>query len=434
MSAPRRLRAAPEPVTGTVEVPGSKSIANRALVVAALADGDSVLVNVPDGDDTAAMMSCLDGLGVEIETDGGVATVAGTGGVVRPRTDRLDARLAGTTSRFVTAMAALADRAVVIDGDPPLRARPMAELHDALAELGATVTDEEVTGRLPVSVGGPLRRGGTVRMRGDVSSQFVTALMLIAPLLEGGMRIELTTPLVSLPYVRLTAALMAAFGVGGIDVGDRLIAVPPGRYTGRRYDIEPDATSASYPLAIAAVRGGAVTVPRLATISHQGDAAFVDLLAEMGCDVETAGDAVTVRRRPEQELSGIDVDMAGVSDLVPTVAAIAVTASTPTTVRGVGFIRGKESDRLGDLAVELAKTGARINDAADGLLIEPVCNGAADLHGATLATHHDHRLAMAFAVLGSAVDGIVVDDPDVVTKSWPGFWDAYAELCGGPMR
>jgi len=303
----------------------------------------------------------------------------------------------------------------------------MAQLHEALTTLGAVVESADVAGRLPVTVTGPLRRGGIVRMRGDVSSQFVTALMLIAPLLERGVTIELTSPLVSLPYVRLTAAVMDAFGVAGVDVSDVAVAVPPGRYAGTSFAVEPDASSASYPLAVAAVCGGTVTVPGLATTSLQGDIAVLDLLGAMGCDVTSSGGAVTVGRAAQRPLRGLDVDLSATSDLVPTIAAVAVTAATPTTIRGVGFIRAKESDRLGDLAAELARTGAGVVPTDDGLRVEPV-GGAGGLHGAVLHTHHDHRLAMAFAVLGAAVDGIGVDEPEVVSKSWPGFWEAYESL------
>jgi 3-phosphoshikimate 1-carboxyvinyltransferase len=433
----RQLRAAGGPVDASVAVPGSKSIANRALVTAALARGDSALVNVPDGDDTVAMLRCLAGLGVDVGVDvavdgggdAGAVSVVGTGGRLQPRAERLDAGLAGTTSRFVTALAALADRPVVVDGDQPLRARPMAQLHEALAALGATVEPGATTGRLPVTITGPLRRGGTVAMRGDVSSQFVTALMLIGPLLDGGLRIELTSPLVSLPYVRLTAAVMQAFGVTGVEVSEMVVAIPAGRYSGTSFDVEPDASAASYPLAVAAVCGGRVTVPGLTIASTQGDIAVLDLLAAMGCDVGSDGRSVSVARPLQRSLRGIDVDMSATSDLVPTIAAVAATASTPTTIRGVGFIRAKESDRLGDLAAELARTGADVTTTEDGLHIEPV-GGASGLHGAVLGTHHDHRLAMSFAVLGTAVDGIGVADPGVVSKSWPGFWEAFDSLVG----
>ena len=428
----KRLRAATGPVQGIVAVPGSKSIANRALVAAALAHGDSRLTNVPDGDDTAAMVRCLADLGVRIEAaHNGFVLVGGGGGHLDPRTSRLDARLAGTTSRFVTALAALADRPVTIDGDPPLRTRPMGELHEALGRLGAHIAYGEAPGRLPVTVTGPLRRGGTVRLRGDVSSQFVTALMLVGPLLDGGVHIELTSPLVSLPYVRLTAAVMAEFGVADVEVAADRVVVAPGRYVGATFAVEPDASSASYPWAIAAGCGGSLTVAGLRRDSGQGDIAVVELLAAMGCTVTFDERSTTVARSPEHPLLGIDVDMAATSDLVPTIAALATMASTPTTIRGVGFIRAKESDRLGDLVDELAKTGANVHETTDGLRVDPLPDGAGGLHGAVLNTHHDHRLAMAFAVLGACVDGISIDDPSVVAKSWPGFWTTYEALLAG---
>lgn len=422
MTDRRVLRAATRPVHGTVDVPGSKSIANRALAIAALAEGDSEVTGVPDGDDTTAMLACLVGLGVTIDAQDAVCFVSGRGGRFAGGAS-LHAGLAGTTSRFVTALAALADGSVSIDGDPPLRGRPMGDLHDALASLGATIESREQRGHLPITITGPIA-GGTVALRGDVSSQFITALMLIGPMLEGGLTIDLTTPLVSVPYVRLTAAVMRDFGAGRVDVDDRRITVAPGRYVGRTYAIEPDASSASYPLAVAAVRGGSATINGLTTASDQGDIAVLELLVRMGCIAVSTASDTTLGRDAGQPLLGIDVDMADVSDLVPTIAAVAVTASTPTTIRGVGFIRAKESDRLGDLAAELGKTGAAIEVTNDGLHIEPVD----ELHGARLDTHHDHRLAMAFAVLGSVVDGIVVNDPGVVSKSWPGFWRAYDEL------
>jgi 3-phosphoshikimate 1-carboxyvinyltransferase len=412
-----KLRTAARPLDAVVTVPGSKSIANRALVCAALAAGESRLLGVPAGDDTAAMVDCLRGLGVTVRLAGEDAVVAGSGGHLDATGVTLDARLAGTTSRFVTAVAALAPGPVTIDGGPPLRRRPMGPLHRALVDLGAAIT-AVTPGCLPVTVRGPLSTGGTVALAGDVSSQYLTGLMLIGPLLDGGLRLRLTTPLVSSPYLRLTAAVMASFGAHDVDVGSDEIIVPASRYRGTEMLIEPDASSASYPLAMAAVAGGRVQVRGLRRTSAQGDAAFADLLGRMGCTVVDEPAGIAVERDPAQPLTGIDVDMADVSDLVPTLAAVAVTATTPSTITGVGFIRSKESDRLGDLATELGTLGAGVIVQPDGLRIEP----AGPLRGARLGTHHDHRLAMAFGVLGTAVPGVEVLDPDVVSKSWPDFW------------
>lgn len=409
------------PVDAVAVVPGSKSIANRALVIAALAEGDSELRNVPDGDDTAALVAGLTALGVAVTADDGVAVVSGTGGRFEPVAGddpvRVDAKLAGTTSRFLTALAALVPGGVTVDGDPPLRRRPMGPLHEALAQLGVTVDAPEGPGTLPATITGPLTTGGRVSLSGHVSSQYLTALMLIGPLLDGGLRIELTSPLVSVPYVRLTARVMAAFGARDVAMTEREIWVGPGRYAGRTFEIEPDASTASYPLAIAAVAGGRVVVDGLTADSAQGDAALVDLLIGMGCR-PTPGTDLGVERDPAVPLTGIDADLADVSDLVPTLAAIAATASSASHFTGIGFIRAKESDRLGDLATELGKLGAAITVEDDGLLIEP-----ATLHGDELLDpHHDHRLAMAFGVLAAVLPGIRVTDPDVVTKSWPGYW------------
>ncbi len=425
MSSTRSVTTAAGPVDAVVDVPGSKSIANRALVCAALADGDSVLDGMPDGDDTVAMAACLSALGVGVTVDGATVLVAGSGGVLTATDVRLDAALAGTTSRFVTAVAALAPGPIVVDGGPPLRRRPMGPLHDALRQLGAAAASAEAPGTLPVTVTGPLTTGGTVRLAGDVSSQYLTALMLIGPRLEGGVTLELTTPLVSAPYVQLTASVMSAFGVDGVDVSDDRIVVPPGRYRGRTFTVEPDASSASYPLALAAVAGGRVRIRGLSRDSAQGDVAFAELLVRMGCR-SLDGTEVGVERDLHQPLVGVDIDMADVSDLVPTLAAVAATASTPTRIRGVGFIRDKESDRLGDLADGLSTLGAHVEVVDDGLRIAP-----AALHGGIVATHHDHRLAMAYGVVGAVVPGVRVSDPDVVSKSWPGYWDVRDAVVAG---
>jgi 3-phosphoshikimate 1-carboxyvinyltransferase len=420
-----RLAAATHPLDAVVTVPGSKSIANRALACAALAVGESRLRGLPGGDDTVAMVECLRrlGIGVEADDDDDAAAVIGSGGSIDAADVTLDAGLAGTTSRFVTAIAALAAGPVTVDGAPGLRRRPMGPLHQALTDLGATVVASE--GRLPVTVRGPLH-GGEVAVPGDVSSQFLTALMLVAPLLDGGLRVRLTTPLVSVPYVRLTAAVMASFGVDGVAISDDTIAVGPGTYRGTDLAIEPDASSASYPLAMAAAAGGRVQVRGLHRTSGQGDVLFAELLGRMGCAVDDEPDGLAVSRDPAMPLIGLDVDLGDVSDLVPTVAAVAVLASTPTTIRGVAFIRAKESDRLGDLAAELSALGAAVTVRPDGLRVEPV----GSLHGGELGTHHDHRLAMAFGVVGTAVPGVAVRDPGVVAKSWPGFWTVREAVVG----
>lgn len=410
------------PIDAVVEVPGSKSVANRALVCAALADGETRLTDVPDGDDTEAMLDCLTRLGLEVGRDGTAVRIVGGLGKFRSGPLTLPTRLAGTTSRFITAVAALGPGPYTIDGFEPLRRRPMAPLHEALVAMGALVEPSGAPGHLPVTIQGPFDvTVDEVQLRGDVSSQYLTALMLIAPYMPDGLRFVLTTPLVSRPYVRLTAAVMETFGVPGVEMGDRIISVPAGRYVPRSYAVEPDASSASYPLAAAAICGGTVRVPGLTHTSTQGDAAFCHVLARMGCEVTQDGSGTTVTRRGR--LRGITIDLSDLSDLVPTLAVVAAFADEPTDIHGVGFIRNKESDRLTDLCAELRKAGIDADDNPDGLIVRP-----SKPHTATLATHQDHRLAMAFALVGLGASGIIVENPDVVSKSWPEFWTMIESL------
>ncbi|MDX2380061.1 MAG: 3-phosphoshikimate 1-carboxyvinyltransferase [Acidimicrobiia bacterium] len=428
MTTAIRVQRADGPIVADVRVPPSKSVANRALICAALVDGESEIVGLAPGDDTTAMLECLRRLGIAIgieERDGeAVALVAGCGGALVDGPLELHAGLAGTTSRFVTALAALGRGPYTVDGHPPLRERPMGPLHDSLRALGVQLESGEQRGRLPVTISGPPGGADAIVMPGDVSSQYVTALMLVAPHVPGGIRLGISTELVSRPYIELTRTVMEAFGVRDVEVAARHVFVAPGEYLPTSFVVEPDASSASYPLGAAAMVGGAVKVAGLGSVSAQGDATFAALVQRMGCTVAVGADHTVVMRRRDEPLRGIDVDMADISDLVPTIAVLATQAVTPTRITGVGFIRSKESDRLGDLASELCKTGADVTVEEDGLLIRPTDL----LSGAVLETHHDHRLAMAFGILGLAVDGIEVTDPDVVAKSWPAYWDVLASI------
>ncbi len=429
-NGPVAVRRADAAIIADVAVPPSKSIANRALICAALADGESRVTGLAPGDDTAAMIECLETLripvGIHADRASGLrsAIVVGSGGELATGPLTLHTQLAGTTSRFITALAALGPGPYTIDGDPPLRRRPMAPLHDSLRALGARIEPDGEWGQLPVTVSGPLHGADAIVMPGDVSSQYVTALMLIAPLVPGGLRLGLSTELVSRPYVEITRSVMAAFGMSEIEVEHRHVHVSPGRYEPTEYRVEPDASSASYPLAAAAMVGGAVKVAGLGRASLQGDAAFVDVLAEMGCSTTVGDHDTVVMRRRDEPLRGLELDMSDISDLVPTVAVLATQATTPTRITGVGFIRAKESDRLGDLAAELNKTGAQVTVDDGGITVTPVDL----LHGARLDTHHDHRLAMAFGLLGLVVDGISIEAPEVVSKSWPDYWAMLEQL------
>lgn len=413
------------PIDATVVLPGSKSITNRALVCAALADGPSTLRGVLWADDTEAMLEALRALGLGLDRVGPDTVV------VRPvqrwavPPAPLDARMSGTTSRFLLPLLALDGATRTLDGDEQLRARPMGPSFDALRALGATIDDGPHPGRLPVRVAGPLR-SGAVALAADESSQFLSGLLLSAPAIDGGLRVTITTDLVSGPYVDLTVAVMTAFGASVSADGSAWV-VAGGGYRATDYRIEPDASAASYLMALAAVTAGRITIEGLHRDSLQGDVAFADVLADMGAKVTWHDDAVTVEGTGH--LRGLDVDMEAISDTVPTLAVVAALAEGPTTIRGVGFIRAKESDRIAGPVTELQRVGLPAEQHGDGLTIAPV--DRARLRPAVIETYRDHRMAMAFAVLGLAVPGIRIADPRCVDKTFPGYWDLLAALRAG---
>jgi 3-phosphoshikimate 1-carboxyvinyltransferase len=404
----RPLSAAPD---ATVRPPGSKSITNRALICAALASGHSVLRGALFADDTRAMLAAVAALGAGVRTDeaAAVVEVTGAGPAAASLPARVNARQSGTTSRFILPVLALGAAEHVVDGDAQLRARPFGPLIDALGQIGVRVRALGEPGRLPLAVTGPAR-GGPVELPGDVSSQFLSGLLLAAPLMAHGLDVRLTSPQVSLPYVRMTGAVMGCFGVG--TDGTR---VTPAVYRATDFAIEPDASAASYFLAAAAIAGGRVTIEGLGRDSIQGDVAFADVLARMGARVEHHAERTTVVGTGE--LHGIDVDMSAISDTAQTLAAVAVFASSPTRVRGIGFIRGKETDRIAAIVGELRRAGADARADEDGFTIIP-----GPLRATRFATHDDHRMAMSLALLGLRVPGIEIADPGCVAKTYPDYF------------
>jgi 3-phosphoshikimate 1-carboxyvinyltransferase len=411
------------PLDATVELPGSKSITNRALVCAALATGPSTLSGWLEADDTEAMVQALRTVGVDVAVrPDGVLGVGSDGPLPVPA--EIDARQSGTTSRFLLPVLALDGTPRRVDGDEQLRARPMGETFEALRALGATVTEHGKDGYLPVTVQGPLR-GGEVELAGDVSSQFLSGLLLAGPAMPAGLRAWLRTPLVSRPYVDMTVAVMAAFGAE-VDADDRGWSVAPGGYRGIDFVVEPDASAASYAWAAAVVTGGRVTVPGLARGALQGDVAFAEVLASMGAEVTWHEDAITVGAG--SALRGVDVDMAQISDTVPTLAVVAALAAGPTTIRNVGFIREKETDRIAAPVAELRRCGIDATATDDGMVIRP-----GPLRPAVFDTYRDHRMAMAFALLGLVAPGMAVRDPGCVAKTFPGYWALLDDLRAGAL-
>ncbi len=423
------------PVAGIARVPGSKSITNRALLVAALADGESELTGALLSDDTRYMAGALRGLGIDVVTDeaAGRFTVRGGGGTFPAERADFFVGNSGTTMRFLTAALPLGRGVYRIDGVPRMRQRPISPLLDALTALGADVRDEAGTGCPPVVVHANGLPGGRVRMTGDQSSQYFTALLLAGPYATRGLEVEVIGDLVSKPYMPMTAAVMAAFGVTAeLDLTAwRTFRVAPGqRYRGRSYRIEPDASNASYFFAAAAVTGGTVRVEGLGRGSTQGDLRFVDVLAAMGATVREADDAVEVQGPAGGALRGVDLDLGGISDTAQTLAAIAPFAAGPTTIRGVAHSRLKETDRVAAVATELRRLGQGVDEFADGLTIHPALVLPADIE-----TYDDHRMAMSFAITALRAPGIRLIDPGCVAKTFPAFFqrldEVRAPLIGG---
>jgi 3-phosphoshikimate 1-carboxyvinyltransferase len=417
------------PLDAEVRVPGSKSLTNRALVCAALAEGTSTITGALVADDSEAMATALAALGAGITPDPGDPTrltVAGTGGRLRPGPLDLDMRQSGTTARFLAPVVALGSGAYRLDGSDQLRARPMGPVLAGVEALGVRVVAGGEPGHLPVTVEAPGGlAGGEVAVPGDASSQFLSGLLLAAPYAAAGARLRLTTALVSRPFVELTVDVMDAFGVevAAEAAGDAFV-VPPGRYRATAYAVEPDASAAAYLLAAAALVGGRVTVAGLGAGSRQGDARFADLLAAMGARVERTAAATTVTATGR--LAGLGtVDLADMPDMTPTLAVLAAFADGPTRITGVGFVRGHETDRIAAVVAELGRLGVRAEAEADGLAVHPSPAGPGP---GCVDTYDDHRMAMSFALAGLRVPGISIAGPGCVAKTFPGFWDALDRL------
>jgi 3-phosphoshikimate 1-carboxyvinyltransferase len=410
------------PLNASIRPPGSKSITNRALICAALAEGESVLTGALDSEDTGVMVAALRQLGLQVAHDTATSSirVAGCGGALPNHRAELDVANSGTTIRFLTAMLATCRGHFRLDGIARMRERPIADLLAALEQLGAAAASEYANGCPPVIIPANGLRGGTATIRGDISSQYLSGLLMAAPYAQHSVILDVEGELVSKPYVTMTLGVMSAFG---IDVGaerlDRFV-IPTGRYRGCHYDIEPDASAASYFWGAAAVTGGTVRVEGLHRNALQGDVAFCECLARMGCEIEYGNDYITVIGK---SLRGITVDMNAISDTAQTLAVVALFADGPTTITGVAHIRHKETDRVGDLARELRKLGAKVDEFEDGLTVTPQ-----PLRPATLDTYNDHRMAMSFAVAGLRAPGIVINDPACTRKTYPRFFEDLNDL------
>lgn len=430
------------PLDADVSIPGSKSLTNRALVAAALADGPSILSGALLADDVERMTESLGALGVAIAVDRADARIeiGGCGDFPVEEAD-LYCGNSGTTLRFLTAACVTAFGRYRLDGSARMRERPVGALVEALRGLGARIQFEGREGYPPLIVHARHLQGGQIRVDASESSQFVSGVLLAAPRASDDVLLEIAPPVVSAPYLDMTCRVMEDFGVGVIaDRGGtgsggkgaaRYIVPAPQRYTGRSYEIEPDASNACYFLSAPAIAGGRVTVRGIGSRSVQGDARFTGVLERLGCQVAQTAESTTIVRDPGAgRLRALDVDLNDMPDQAQTLAVLALFADGRTTIRNVANLRLKETDRLAALACELRKLGAEVKEHPDGLTIVPPDNPVS----AEIDTYDDHRMAMSFALAGLTIDGLAIRDPQCCSKTFPAFWAHWDAMMAGGSR
>lgn len=434
------------PIHGCVRPPGSKSLTNRALVCAAFAAGTSRLTGALVSEDTEVMIESLGKIGVEIQTENAGRTLIVRGADGRSsvpsnppeQSHEMFIANSGTTVRFLTAALSAHGGEYCLSGVPRMHERPIGDLIDAIAPaMEGTIRAESDGGCPPVRISSRGWTGDGMSVAGSVSSQYLSGLMMAAPISGKSIDLKIIGELVSIPYVRMTAELMKSFGGETTwDLEQNSSIRVGGRYQATDYAIEPDASAASYFWAAAAISGGNVRVEGLSENALQGDVGFVRVLEQMGAGLEIGPDWIEVRAN---RLSGLDLDMGAISDTVQTLSIVALFADSPTRVRGVAHNRFKETDRIGNLAIELRKLGATIDEHDDGMTIHPLSAG--DLNRLSessdpivLETYHDHRMAMSFALLGLRLPHIVVLDPACTGKTYPEFWADLERISGRPHR
>jgi 3-phosphoshikimate 1-carboxyvinyltransferase len=422
------------PLSGEVRLPGSKSLTQRYLVCAALADGRSTLLDVSPSEDARYMVAGLRELGFRVELDERrcLAAVTGAAGFVPADEAAIDAGSAGAVLRFLTAVCALGQGRYRLDGSAGLRRRPLSGLVGALRSLGVRVECAEIEGYAPLTVLGGGVSGGEVILDAPISSQFVSAVLMIAPHARADVLVAVDGGLLSRPYVEMTCHVMRAMGVELLSevtpqAAARFVVPAPQRYRAGTVRVEPDASAASYFWAAAAMAGGRVRVHGLDRASVQGDVRFAGLLEQMGCTVRDGSGFIEVERPPGRELCGVSADLSDMPDVAPTLAVTALVARGSTEIRGAAHLRAKESDRIACVAHELRALGADVRELPDGLRIVP----PAAITPATIETHDDHRIAMAVSLAGLVTEGVIIQDAGCVAKSLPGYFELLAELARG---
>jgi 3-phosphoshikimate 1-carboxyvinyltransferase len=413
------------PVVGSIRPPGSKSLTNRALDIAAMAHGETRLSGVLDSRDTRVMIDSLRRLGIHVEQnlDQATVSIAPTNHV--PASADLWLENSGTSIRFLTAACSLLKGEFRLDGNERMRERPIGPLVDALRQTGVRIRYEGNAGFPPVLVTGAGWKSGRIAVSGDLSSQFLSAILMAAPASGIPVEVEVSGPLVSRPYIDMTLAVMRQFSADVSEPAPNLFVLSPKGYRGRAYDIEPDASAASYFFALAAVTGGEITVEGLNRESLQGDVQFVDALVQMGCTAKWHRDSVTVIGGP---LRGIDIDMNAISDTAQTLACVAPFADGPTRIRNVAHMRLKETDRVSAVVTELTRLGIATEEHEDGVTIHP-----GPIRSATVATYDDHRMAMSFSLIGLKSPGVRIADPGCTAKTYPNYFEDLDRLCA-PAR
>ncbi|MEK6795115.1 MAG: 3-phosphoshikimate 1-carboxyvinyltransferase [Spirochaetota bacterium] len=414
-----------ENVDASVRIPGSKSYTNRALAIAALARGTSNLSNVLVSDDTTFMMRALEKLGLWMSFNNDKLSVSGGDGHFPGYVGEIYVQNAGTAMRFLVSMLTLGQGTYFITGNERMMQRPIGDLVRAVKSMGVNIKarDNEFP---PVMIEGGKLPGGKVTMRGTVSSQFISSVLLSAPYAQKPVTLAIDGDLVSRPYVDMTIDLMAQFGVTVEHDRYRSFTVPnENGYSAHDYVIEPDASNASYFFAIPAVAGGRVRVEGISAATKQGDIRFVDILEQMGCTVERGADYIEVRYDRTKKLRGVDVNMADMPDVAQTLAVVALAAEGPTTVHGVENMRVKETNRIDAVANELKMIGADVTTYTDGFTVVPKEN----YRGIKVATYDDHRMAMAFSLAGLFIDGIEITNSQCVSKTFPDFFSVFRSVC-----
>lgn len=408
----------PKPWNQSYRIPGSKSLTNRALLVSALAEGTSMLTGVLQSDDTRHMLSCLSKIGVRHFSDGDALKVHGSGGRFGAYSGDLYVENAGTAARFLTAALTLGQGRYLLTGNKRMEERPLKDLLDPLRQSGCQITGVKHCDSLPLEISGGGFPGGQMRIFGARSSQFLSAVMMTAPYAKEQVRIEIEGDLVSKTYVSMTEKLMKSFGISCAWTSDSGLEIERGVYQACDYDIEGDASSASYFFGAAAITNGITRIRGLHPDSSQGDLELTEILAKMGCEVSRNQGEICLKGGP---LKGVDVDMNSMSDVAPTLAVVALFAKGKTIIRNVGNMRLKECDRISAIVQELRKTGALVEEWEDGLSVE----GQGPLKSAEFSTYDDHRMAMALSLAGLRIPGIRIQNPGCVSKTFPDYFQVF---------